>query len=214
MGIGVLGPACIEGASLGGRDRKVLAVLVLNGPQWIGAERSADALWGEDPPASRAKVVQGAVSRLRRALWPDAIVSGPGGYRLDVPPDVIDARRFERLVERAERAVETDPSAAIRCLEEAESLWRGRPFADLGDWDQALGTISRLEERRRLLDAAVLPSLIDAIDQAIDLGRNGLGPGYELAARRGEQMTGDELLEYARHAVSELTGPAQHLTRY
>ena len=124
-----------------------MAVLVLDCPQWVGPERLADALWGEDPPASRAKVVQGAVSRLRRVLWPDAIVSGPGGYRLDVPPDVIDVRRFESLVERAERLVEPDPSAAMRCLEEAESLWRGRPFNDLGDWDQAVGTISQRTPR-------------------------------------------------------------------
>jgi hypothetical protein len=56
-------------------------------------------------------------------------------------------------------------------------------------------------------DAAVLPSLIAAIKEGIDLARTELGPGYEHAARRGEQMTGDELLEYARQAVSELTGP-------
>src|SRR5262245_58741076 len=98
-GIGVLGPASIEGASLGGRDRKVLAVLVLDAPHWVGPGRLADALWAQDPPASSAKVVQGAVSRLRRVLRPDAIVSGPGGYRLDVPPDVIDVRRFESVVE-------------------------------------------------------------------------------------------------------------------
>ena len=160
MGIGVLGPACIEGARLGGRDRTVLAVLVLDCPQWVGADRLADALWGEDPPPSRAKVVQGAVSRLRRVLSPDAIASGPGGYRLDVPPDLIDVRRFESLVERAERTVETDPSAATRCVEEAESLWRGRPFSDLGDWEQAVGTISRLEERRRLLDVLRVEILV------------------------------------------------------
>ena len=33
-----------------------------------------------------------------------------------------------------------------------------------------------------------------------------LGLGYELAACRGELMTGDELVDHARHAVSELTG--------
>src|SRR5262245_4659025 len=42
VGIGVLGPSCIEGASLGGRDRKVLAVLVLDGPHWVEVDRLAD----------------------------------------------------------------------------------------------------------------------------------------------------------------------------
>jgi hypothetical protein len=48
--------------------------------------------------------------------------------------------------------------------------------------------------------------LIDAIDEAIELAKEELGPGYELAARRGELMTGDELVDHARSAVSELTG--------
>jgi hypothetical protein len=55
-------------------------------------------------------------------------------------------------------------------------------------------------------NAAVLPSLIDAIKEAIDIAKNELGFGYELAARRGEQMAGDELVDHAQQAVSELTG--------
>jgi predicted ATPase/DNA-binding SARP family transcriptional activator len=155
-----MGPATIEGAALGARDRTVLAVLALDSPHWVAAERLADALWGEDPPASRAKVVQGAVSRLRRVLWPGAIVSGPGGYRLDVPPEQIDVRQFERLVDLAARSVETDPSMATRCVEEAASLWRGRPFSDLGDWDLAAGKVSWLEERRRLLEVLRVEILV------------------------------------------------------
>ena len=54
--------------------------------------------------------------------------------------------------------------------------------------------------------AAVLPTLGDAIEEAIGMAKDELGPGYELAARRGELMTGDELVDHARRAVSELTG--------
>ena len=89
-------------------------------------------------------------------------MSGPGGYRLDVPPEQIDLRRFERLVDLAARSVETDPAMATRCVEEAVSLWRGRPFGDLGDWDQAAGTVSWLEERRRLLDVLRAEVLVTA----------------------------------------------------
>jgi hypothetical protein len=55
-------------------------------------------------------------------------------------------------------------------------------------------------------DGTVLPTLIDAIEEAIDVAKHELGLGYELAARRGELMTGDELVDHARRAVSELTG--------
>jgi hypothetical protein len=54
--------------------------------------------------------------------------------------------------------------------------------------------------------AAVLPTLIESIEEAIDIARHEVGTRYELAARRGELMTGDKLVDHARQAVSELTG--------
>ncbi len=85
-------------------------------------------------------------------LGSDAIRSGPGGYRLDVPSDDVDMQRFERLVELAERETTSDPLAAERHLHDARLLWRGRPFVDLEHWTDAAGTVSRLESRRRVLD--------------------------------------------------------------
>ena len=59
------------------------------------------------PPADRANALQSLVSRLRRAL-PDALGAAsprPGGYRLDLPPDDVDAHRFERLAGEGRRAL-------------------------------------------------------------------------------------------------------------
>ena len=59
----------------------------------------ADALWGETPPASAAKNLQGCIARLRKALGPDAIETTASGYRLALPAD----RRGQSCV-RAPRA--------------------------------------------------------------------------------------------------------------
>jgi predicted ATPase/DNA-binding SARP family transcriptional activator len=152
VGIGVLGTAVVDGAAdLPSRERRVLAALVLDAPQLVSRDRLAELVWGDDRPASWNKVLQNAVSRLRRALGFDAIRSGPGGYRLDAAAD-IDARRFEQLIDLAEGEVASDPIAAQRHLDDARSLWRGPPFVDLENGTHALGAIRRLESRRRLLD--------------------------------------------------------------
>ena len=104
--IAVLGPLALSdgdgGASvpLGPRDRVVLSALAMRPQEVISAERLADALWGDRPPASWNKIVPGCVFRLRQALGPAAIETTPHGYRLTVAADLIDARRFERLVAR------------------------------------------------------------------------------------------------------------------
>ena len=153
MRIGVLGTVMIEGAgNLPSRDRRVLAALVLDAPDPVSPERLGDALWGGDLPASWRKVLQSVVSRLRRVLGSGAISFGPGGYRLDVPSEDVDVRRFEALVELAEQVIATDPSEADRHLDDARQLWRGEPYSDLGRWAHALGTIRRLEARRSILD--------------------------------------------------------------
>ncbi len=170
MGIGVLGTVMIEGAgALPSRDRRVLAALVLDAPNSVSADRLGDALWGDDPPASWSKVLQGAVSRLRRVLGAGAITFGPGGYRLALPFEDVDLRRFDTLVELAQQEIATDPSAAARHLDDARFLWRGEPFSDLGHWAHALGTIRCLEARRRLVDELRIETLLAArrIDDAV-----------------------------------------------
>jgi DNA-binding SARP family transcriptional activator len=77
VGIAVLGPLSVDdnGAALGPRDRVVLAALALHPGEAVSAERLADALWGETPPPSWPKVVQGCVVRLRKSLGARAIAT-------------------------------------------------------------------------------------------------------------------------------------------
>ena len=70
MAIAVLGPLKVDGdaSALGPRDRVVLAVLALRPGEVVGPDGLADALWGDEPPASWSKVVQGCVMRVRKLL--------------------------------------------------------------------------------------------------------------------------------------------------
>ena len=166
-GIGVLGPLTVDGnsAGLAPRDRVVLAALAMHPGEVISAERLADALWGEQPPTTWKKVVPGCVMRLRRALGAEAIETVADGYRLVVPGDEVDARRFERLVGRAHELLTLgEPERAAHLAGEALGLWRGRALDDLDGWDAGQIEAARLEELRR--DAEELH-----IDAALKAGR-------------------------------------------
>ncbi|MGH9085886.1 MAG: BTAD domain-containing putative transcriptional regulator [Acidimicrobiales bacterium] len=167
MRVGVLGPVEIEGnGELSPRDRVVLSVLVVHGHEVVANERLADALWGDEPPASAGKVVQGCIVRLRKALGPTSIETHSTGYRLSLGDDDVDLHRFERLLGRArEQLALRAPDRALRTAEEALALWRGRPFDDVDGWDAARIEASRLEELR--LEAEDL-----RLDAALRSGRH------------------------------------------
>lgn len=150
--VGVLGPLEVEGGavSLGPRDRAALQVLVLRHGSPVRADTIAEALWGNDPPASAGKVVQGCVVRLRRALGAAAIETTEGGYRLHLHRDEVDAVQFCELAARARSLmVEGQPDRADYVLSRATDLWRGEPYVDLPDWEPARIEAERLVEQRR-----------------------------------------------------------------
>ena len=106
MGITVLGPLTVDGSGLSSRrDRVVLAALATRPGRAFAADQLTDALWGDHPPASAPKILQGCIVRLRKLLGSDAITTGQHGYVLTLPPDQIDAQRFERTVGAGPRAV-------------------------------------------------------------------------------------------------------------
>ena len=170
----ILGPLEVldEGhrVALGGsKQRALLALLLLNRGETLGTERLIDDLWGERPPATAAKSVQVHISRLRKALAPagsELIVTREYGYELAIDRELVDAERFERLMGegRDELAVGHAENAAA-ALEEALSLWRGRPLDDLAYERFAQGEIARLEQLR----LAALEQLIEA---KLALGRH------------------------------------------
>ena len=129
---------------LGGpRLRALLAALVLRGGRPVPAWVLIDEIWADGPPADPQDALQTLVARLRRALGPDEVGSGPDGYRLADPRS--DLQRFEAL------AIGEDAGA----LRAALALWRGPALADLpGRADAAARCEARREAvLRRLLDA-------------------------------------------------------------
>ena len=149
MGIAVLGPLDVDGpsAGLGARDRVVLAALAMGPRRTLTAEQLADAVWGERPPPSWRKNLQGCVVRLRRALGPAAIVTTPQGYRLALGPDDVDADVFERLVARGRELLTLgEAERASYALDRALGLWRGPPVAELEDWEPGRPEVERLSE--------------------------------------------------------------------
>jgi DNA-binding SARP family transcriptional activator/class 3 adenylate cyclase len=171
MDLRILGPLeALDGSqpvALGGQKRRaVLAVLLLHANETLSSERLIDELWGESPPANALKTLQVHVSRLRKALPADVLMTRGHGYELRLGPDDLDAGRFERLLEEGRDALAAErPEEALPPLERALALWRGPPLADLAYEPFAQTEIARLEDLR----VATLEQLIDA---KLALGRH------------------------------------------
>lgn len=150
MGVRVLGQTRVDGATaLGARDRRVLAALVVMHGRVCPADRLADAVYGDEPPPTWRKVVQGSIVRLRRVLGAHAIETSAAGYRLVLSGDEIDARRFERLVGEADHlAAVGDTERAASVLGEALALFADEALVDLDDWEPARAEATRLAEQR------------------------------------------------------------------
>jgi len=164
----ILGP--IEVASNGetlaigqGKQRVVLALLVLRAGEVVSSDALIDELWDGRAPATAQKSLQVYVSRLRKVLGGGVIATEPRGYKLDVAPEDVDLHRFERLVGEARAQT---PSVAATTLRDALSLWRGGALADVADQPFAHHEITRLEELR-------LAATEDRVDADLALGRHG-----------------------------------------
>jgi DNA-binding SARP family transcriptional activator/basic membrane lipoprotein Med (substrate-binding protein (PBP1-ABC) superfamily) len=118
----------------GGKQRAVLAALLLHRGELVPVERLFDEVWGDDPPASAAHSLESYVSRLRRALSPYgvAIERRGGGYRIDLDGAVLDSQVFEDLVDQAAQALAAgDHPRAASIAKEALGLWHGPVLADV-----------------------------------------------------------------------------------
>src|SRR5262249_38715595 len=108
----------------------------MNPGQLLSPEQLADAVWGDSPPATWSKSLQGCVSRLRKLLGSDAIETSPRGYRLTIPSDSVDAVAFAQGARRAEELVTLGEYEHARYVAgEALDLWRGRPLVELEQWE-------------------------------------------------------------------------------
>jgi class 3 adenylate cyclase/DNA-binding SARP family transcriptional activator/tetratricopeptide (TPR) repeat protein len=222
--VGLLGPLEIR---RGGEQVRIAApkqqalvlLLALEVGRVVSSDELADRLWAGDPPTSAVTALQVYISQLRKVLGAGVIVTRRPGYLLDLPPDAVDAVRFEGLVADGRSLLAAgDAGSAEVVLTEALSAWQGDALAEFVYEDWAAAPIRRLEELR-------LVALEDRIEAQLQLGQGaeltgelqGLVREHPLRERlRGQHMLAlyragrqaDALSAYqdARHALVEELG--------
>lgn len=171
--VSVLGPIQVRMGSrpvdLGTpRQRSIMAALALSRGRPVEFDVIVDRVWGEAAPATAVATLQRYVASLRQALasgrdpqGPSLLVTAGAAYALSTGDD-LDVDRFADGVAEARRLLQDIPdplrpvvphgqvervARAVRQLDEVLLLWRGEPYADLGE----LGT-AVVAERARLHD--------------------------------------------------------------
>ncbi len=189
-----------EPVDLGGpQQRAVVAFLAVRAGTPVRVGAIEDLIWGETPPSTANKIVQTYVSRLRKLLGADTILSARDGYVLDGGVEV-DADRFRQLLRQGHR-------------EEALSLWRGPALADVpalhfeGRRLDEL-RVTALEERfESELGSGGGPALVDELETLVEEHptREGLLGQLVLALyRSGRQSDALARLRSGRDALDEV----------
>lgn len=153
----VLGPLEARQAGrlvrLSGRQRAVLGVLLLHANEIVSRDQLVDALW-DVPPRSAVANLQTHMSGLRRAFAaapPDRafrLETRGSGYVLAVDRDRLDLLLLTNLARQGrELAAHGDLAAAEQQLDDAVSLWRGRPLADVSLSGLVLPRLTEIEEQ-------------------------------------------------------------------
>ncbi|HLJ98695.1 MAG TPA: BTAD domain-containing putative transcriptional regulator [Streptosporangiaceae bacterium] len=156
MAFGLLGPLSVsrQGRTIhvtAGRQRAVLAALLLSPGRVLGWDDLAEVLWGANPPSSARVAVQNYVMRLRRLLGDGGtrLATWPGGYAIDVAPGELDLYRAEELMASAREATAAGAwDVAADRAGQALALWRGQPLADVPSETLSLREVPRLAEFR------------------------------------------------------------------
>lgn len=220
------------------KQRALVAGLALSRGWPASVDSIVDLLWGEAAPPGVTATLQAYVSQLRRVLEPErerrapatVLVTVAPGYALRVPDESLDVHRFEVAADRAHRTLQPlsgwqppsmsgpELSDTLAGLDAALALWRGTPYAELGDAASAVAERARLEELRlvALEDRAVtalalgrhatVSAELEALTVAHPL-RERLWALRALAlARSGRQADALEVLQQVRRVLDEELG--------
>jgi DNA-binding SARP family transcriptional activator len=169
----LLGPLLVRarGATLSalpGKQRVLLAALLLQGNCMVALDQLAEAIWGDKSPASAHGTLRDYVKELRKqlaAIGESRIATVPGGYVFRIGPGELDVLSFEEL--RAEAMQAARDCAWARASDRwraAELLWRGEPLADVPSELLRAREVPRLAELR-------LHALESRIEADLQLGR-------------------------------------------
>jgi DNA-binding SARP family transcriptional activator len=177
----VLGPleAVLDGCRVtvpAGKQRTLLATLLLAANQVVSFDELTERLWDEAPPRRPRGALHTYVTRLRQTLdrhgpgAGDLIRTSVAGYLIEVSD--LDLARFRRLVAQGRAAGRRgDLVAESDALAEGLSLWRGPVLSDV---------------RSDSLHRDVVPSLTEERLRAIERRQE-----VDLALGRHERLVGE-----------------------
>jgi DNA-binding SARP family transcriptional activator/predicted ATPase len=179
----------------GGKQKALLALLLLHAERVVSMDRLVDDLWGDEVPDSAQKMVQIFVSQLRKQLPDELLCTRAPGYLVELDGHTLDLRRFEELHaggrEALARGRAREASAALRG---ALELWRGPALAEFEE------PFARLEEPR--LAEQHLTCLEERIEAELTLGRHvELVAELDALVRRNplrERLRGQQMLALYR----------------
>jgi DNA-binding SARP family transcriptional activator/tetratricopeptide (TPR) repeat protein len=157
IAFGLLGPMTVYHRGVPvpiprGKQRVLLAALLLNAGRTLSVDELNETLWGAAPPASAKATLQNYVKRLRASLG-DAdhrrIGLVPPGYLMRLEPGELDVHSFESLLDAGRNAARAGAwERAARQFRDALSLWRGEALDGVGSPVLELREVPRLTEMR------------------------------------------------------------------
>jgi DNA-binding SARP family transcriptional activator/tetratricopeptide (TPR) repeat protein len=186
---GILGPLQVtdsgrEVVISAGRDRTVLAMLLLKPGRIVSTDDLIDAVWEDRPPATARGQLQTCVSRLRRTLRPGVILTDPAGYGISVTGDDLDAVAFTRLVAHAKSTA----ADARESLQQALALWRGAVLAGIDSRPVRHQAAVLEEQRATAIEDWVDIELADGRDRDLVAELTGLVERFPLRERLRAQL--------------------------
>lgn len=139
------------------RQRALFGLLLSRVDRPVAVDAVIDDLWSGNPPPAAMASIRAYVSNLRRVLEPDRPPRAPAsvlctrapGYLLSSSGVDFDVHRFTGHAAAGRAALGGgDSTRAVAEFEAALGLWRGKPYADVGDAHWAAPEVARLEELR------------------------------------------------------------------
>jgi DNA-binding SARP family transcriptional activator len=147
-----------------GKESALLAILLLHANEPLSSDRLIEELWQDAAPGTASKTVQVYVSRLRKRLPDNLLVTTPAGYLLQVEHGELDSALFEQLGGQGRNELTRgDARAAEALFARALALWRGPALAEFRFESFAQIEIRRLDELRAVVRC-------DSVDARLALG--------------------------------------------
>jgi DNA-binding SARP family transcriptional activator len=174
-----------------GKQRALLATLLLSANHTVSVEELTERLWGADPPRCPRAALHTYVTRLRQTLdrrtgrhGTGPIRTSAAGYGIEIPAAGLDLTRFRVMVAEARAAGEGgDLAVESSGLTEALSLWRGPILSDV---------------RSDSLHRDVVPSLVEEHLRTLERRHE-----VDLALGRHDRLVGELRALTGRHPFHE-----------